>query len=63
VWQASKVSAVIAIAPLFTFISMYFAVQLLPAHFSYSELDIWAYIGAGIVIIGSALASLGRAAK
>ncbi|MFT4938715.1 MAG: drug/metabolite transporter (DMT)-like permease [Paraglaciecola sp.] len=63
VWQASKVSAVIAIAPLFTFISMYFAVQLLPTHFSSSELDIWAYIGAGIVIFGSALTSLGKAIK
>ena len=63
VWQASKVSAVIAIAPLFTFISMYFAVQLLPIHFTYSELDIWAYLGAGIVIFGSALSSLGKAIK
>ncbi|MFT5676655.1 MAG: drug/metabolite transporter (DMT)-like permease [Paraglaciecola sp.] len=63
VWQASKVSAVIAIAPLFTFISMYFAVQLLPTHFSYSDLDVWAYLGAGIVIFGSALSSLGKAIK
>jgi drug/metabolite transporter (DMT)-like permease len=63
VWQASKVSAVIAIAPLFTFISMYFAVQLLPTHFSYSELDVWAYLGAGIVILGSALSSLGKAVR
>ena len=56
-------SAVIAIAPLFTFISMYFAVQLLPTHSSYSELDISAHLGAGIAIMGSALASLGKAVK
>ena len=63
VWQASKVSAVIALAPLFTLISMYIAVLLLPDHFVSSELDIYAYVGAGVVVLGSALTSLGKATK
>ena len=61
VWQASKVSAVIALAPIFTFISMWCAVAWLPEHFVMSELDLWAYVGAGVVVCGSMLTSLGRA--
>ncbi|MDU0354860.1 EamA family transporter [Paraglaciecola aquimarina] len=63
VWQASKVSAVITLAPVFTFVSMYLAVELMPDHFVASELDIWAYIGAGIVVVGSAITSLGKASR
>lgn len=63
VWQASKVSAVIALAPLFTFISMFIAVHLFPEQVKASDLDMWAYIGAGVVIMGSALTSMGRANK
>ncbi|MFT5312272.1 MAG: drug/metabolite transporter (DMT)-like permease [Paraglaciecola sp.] len=63
VWQASKVSAVISLAPIFTFISMLFAVTYLPQHFVPSELDIWAYIGGGTVVLGSALTALGKTAK
>lgn len=63
VWQAAKVSAVIALAPVFTFISMWFAVWWLPGHFTLSELDLWAYLGVLIVITGSMLTSLGRASK
>lgn len=63
VWQASKVSAVISLSPLFTFISMFIAVHLFPEQIKASDLDMWAYIGAGIVIAGSALTSMGRASK
>lgn len=63
VWQASKVSAVIALSPLFTFISMFIAVHLFPEQVKPSDLDFWAYIGGGIVIAGSALTSMGRASK
>jgi drug/metabolite transporter (DMT)-like permease len=63
VWQASKVSAVIALAPLFTFASMVLAVRYLPEHFVASELDMWAYIGAGTVVLGSALTSLGKSTR
>jgi drug/metabolite transporter (DMT)-like permease len=60
IWQASKVSAVITLAPLFTFISMAIAVELLPQHFVATELNLWAYIGAATVVLGSALTSLGK---
>ncbi|MGO4893621.1 DMT family transporter [Flavobacterium sp. W21_SRS_FM6] len=63
VWQASKVSAVISLAPLFTFISMFIAVSFFPEQIKASDLDMWAYIGAGVVICGSALTSMGRANK
>ena len=60
IWQAAKVSAVLAMAPIFTFLSMSVAVSWLPQHFTASYLDHWAYIGAAVVIIGSALTALGR---
>lgn len=60
IWQAAKVSAVLAMAPIFTFLSMLMAVQWLPQHFTASYLDHWAYIGAAVVITGSALTALGR---
>lgn len=63
VWQASKVSAVISLSPLFTFISMALAVEFFPDQVKASDLDIWAYLGAGIVVAGSALTSMGRASK
>tara|TARA_R110000751_G_scaffold55346_5_gene118825 strand:- start:10041 stop:10994 length:954 start_codon:yes stop_codon:yes gene_type:complete len=61
IWQAAKVSAVLAMSPIFTFLSMLIAVQWLPQHFTASYLDPWAYIGAAVVITGSALTALGRA--
>ena len=61
IWQAAKVSAVLAMAPIFTFLSMLIAVEWLPQYFTASYLDHWAYIGAAVVIIGSALTALGRA--
>ena len=60
IWQAAKVSAVLAMSPIFTFLSMLIAVQWLPQHFSASYLDPWAYIGAGVVIIGSSMTALGK---
>lgn len=63
VWQALKVSTVIYLSPLFTFISMFIAVHLFPEQTRASDLDMWAYIGGGVVIIGSALTSMGRANK
>ena len=60
IWPAAKVSAVLAMAPIFTFLSMLIAVQWLPQHFTASYLDHWAYIGAAVVITGSALTALGR---
>jgi len=60
VWQAAKVSAVIALAPVFTIITMQLAVHGWPQHFSSSELNVTAYIGAVVVVAGSMLAALGK---
>jgi drug/metabolite transporter (DMT)-like permease len=60
IWQAAKVSAVLAMSPIFTFLSMLMAVYWLPQHFTASYLNQWAYIGAAVVIAGSALTALGR---
>lgn len=60
VWHASRVSAVLALAPLFTFISMLIAEQLLPTMFTQPVLNMTAYVGALMVITGSIMASLGR---
>lgn len=62
-WHASKVSAVISTAPLFTIIAMHFAVSWLPEHFVASDINLLAYVGAAMVVCGSILASMSRAKK
>jgi hypothetical protein len=54
--------SVIALAPVFTFISMWVALGWWPTHFTLSELDVWAYVSA-LVVTGSILTFLGCAAK
>lgn len=58
VWQGSKVSAVIAATPVFTFLFMELSVSYWPAIFTRSELNSWAYVGAGLVVVGSILTAL-----
>jgi drug/metabolite transporter (DMT)-like permease len=60
VWQAARVSAVIALAPIVTILSMYVAVAFWPAYFTSSELNPWSYAGAVLVVAGSMLAALGK---
>lgn len=60
IWNASKVSAMIALAPVFTFASMILAEMFLPEYFEATQFDGLAYIGAGMVVIGSIIASLGK---
>jgi drug/metabolite transporter (DMT)-like permease len=60
VWQAAKVSAVIALAPVVTIVCMPLAVWLWPAHYSSSELNLWSYVGAVLVVAGSMLSALGK---
>ena len=60
VWQAAKVSAVIALAPVFTIIAMKVAVWGWPDVFVSSELNVLAYVGALVVVAGSMLAALGK---
>ena len=60
VWSASKVSAIIATAPIFTYLSVVVAIEIDPGRFTHSQMDEWAYVGAGLVIVGSIMCSLGK---
>lgn len=60
VWQGAKVSAVIALAPVITIVTMRAAVALWPNLFVASGLNLWAYAGAGLVVAGSMLSALGK---
>ncbi len=60
VWQGAKVSAVIALAPVITIVTMQAAVALWPNLFVASGLNLWAYAGAGLVVAGSMLSALGK---
>ena len=61
VWQAAKVSAVIALAPVFTIVFMAMAVAWWPHTFVSSELNYLSYLGAVLVVAGSMLTALARA--
>lgn len=60
VWQAAKVSAVIALAPVITIVCMPLAVWWWPQYFVSSQLNFLSYAGAVLVVAGSILSSLGR---
>ena len=58
-WEASRVSAALAITPLVTFAAVALAASLWPAHVPPEQLNWIAYAGALVVVLGSALAALG----
>ena len=60
VWQASKVSAVIATAPIFTFVSVEVATLISPENFESSQLNLISYLGGGLVVVGSIMAAVGK---
>lgn len=60
VWYASRVSAVIALAPVFTFISTYIAERIMPEVFTQPHLGWTAMVGAALVVSGSMITALGR---
>ncbi|MCW8108503.1 DMT family transporter [Alteromonas ponticola] len=60
VWYASRVSAILALTPLFTYLSMLIAESLEPAMFTQPELGWVAYFGGTMVITGSILTALGK---
>lgn len=60
VWQAAKVSAVIALAPVITILCMPLAVWLWPQYYTSSQLNLLSYLGAVLVVGGSMLSSLGK---
>lgn len=60
VWHASRVSAILALAPVFTFITMAIADSLFPNHFTQPDIGPIAYFGALMVMCGSIMAAIGR---
>ena len=63
VWYASRVSAVIATAPVFTFVSVAVAEYIYPSSFEQPPLGALAVLGAVMVVGGSVMAALGRGAR
>jgi drug/metabolite transporter (DMT)-like permease len=60
IWDASKVSAVITIAPIFTYISNKVAINIAPDVFFDAQMDALAYIGAMMVIAGAMTTAIGK---
>lgn len=60
VWSASKVSAVVATAPVFTFLSVIIAEQLMPEFFQAITLGVLSYVGAICVVLGSITIAMSR---
>jgi len=58
-WEASRVSAALAITPLVTFGSVALAASWWPAHVQPEQINWIAYGGAVLVVLGSALTALG----
>ena len=59
-WDASRVSAIIPITPLLTLFFVYLCNTFLPGHIQTEPLDWLNWVGALLVVTGSALAALGR---
>ncbi|AIR91691.1 DMT family transporter [Pseudomonas cremoricolorata] len=58
-WQASRVSATLALTPLVTLLAVAAAAQLWPAYVHSEQLNALGYLGAITVVAGSALVALG----
>lgn len=57
-WEASKVSAVLAVTPLFTILFANIVDWLFPAYLQAQQLNLWSWLGAALVVAGSALTAL-----
>ncbi|SEH89818.1 EamA domain-containing membrane protein RarD [Rheinheimera pacifica] len=57
-WEASKVSAVLAVTPLFTILFANIVGWLFPAYLAAQQLNFWSWLGAALVVVGSALTAL-----
>ncbi|NBA97249.1 DMT family transporter [Pseudomonas sp. R5(2019)] len=57
-WEASRVSATLAITPLITFIAVAVSAWLWPDYVQAEEINGWGYLGAVLVVAGSALTAL-----
>ncbi|WP_263144288.1 DMT family transporter [Pseudomonas sp. RIT-PI-AD] len=58
-WEASRVSAALAITPLVTFLAVALAAWLWPEHVQPEQINLIGYGGALLVVLGSALTALG----
>lgn len=58
-WEASRVSATLALTPLVTFIAVALAALLWPDYVQAEQINALGYVGAVIVVLGSALVALG----
>jgi drug/metabolite transporter (DMT)-like permease len=59
-WEASRVSAVLALTPLATLAFASLASWLAPAHFATERLSLASWLGAALVVAGSLATALGR---
>lgn len=57
-WEASKVSAVLAVTPLFTILFAQLLVWVWPNSINAQSLNLWSWFGAALVVTGSALTAL-----
>jgi drug/metabolite transporter (DMT)-like permease len=57
-WEASKVSAVLAVTPLFTILFANITGNLFPDFLQAQQLNLWSWLGALLVVTGSALTAL-----
>ncbi len=62
-WEASKVSAILALAPIFTIGSMSIITWLFPGLVTPEYLTLWSLFGAILIVSGSISISLGKSAK
>jgi len=58
-WEASKVSATLAITPLITFVAVALAAWFWPDYVHAEQINTLGYVGALVVVLGSALTALG----
>jgi drug/metabolite transporter (DMT)-like permease len=58
-WEASRVSATLAITPLVTFVAVALAAWFWPDYVHAEQINTLGYVGAMVVVLGSALTALG----
>ncbi|QXI39772.1 DMT family transporter [Pseudomonas xantholysinigenes] len=58
-WEASRVSATLALTPLVTFVAVALAAWLWPDYVQAEQINALGYVGAATVVLGSALVALG----
>ncbi len=57
-WEASRVSAVLAVTPIMTVTVISVLVPMMPAHLTPERIGVWGWLGTALVVSGSILAAL-----